>query len=105
MNLTELNQLIMQLNEHDRIAIIALIDAKTEADMTNIVQKLDALGDALKAQIAAMDTKLEARIASLEKISDERFNSLEKRLTFMQWCMLAGFSVLGLLITLSKIIT
>ena len=118
MDLVELHHLVQQINENERVAIIALIDAKTGENMTNVVSKLDSLGEALKAQIAAVDAKvntmgetlkaqvavMDAKIEALDTKIDVKFDSIEKRISLLQWCVLAGFSAIGLLITLTKLV-
>lgn len=99
MRLTELNRLIDQLNESDKVAIIALIDAKTEADMREVMQKLDSMGEALKAQIAGVEAKMDARFASV----DSRMNGIESRLSFLQWSMGIGFTVIATVIAVLKL--
>jgi len=110
-------ELINKLDPQSRTAIIALIDIKAEEQMEAVAskldlvmnkidaldQKIDAKINALDQKINALDQKIDSKIDSLEKICNAKFDSIEKRLSFLQWSMMVGFSAIALVVTVLKL--
>jgi len=114
-------ELINKLDPQSRTAIIALIDIKAEEQMEAVASKLDlvmnkidaldqkidakinALDQKIDAKINALDQKIDSKIDSLEKICNAKFDSIEKRLSFLQWSMMVGFSAIALVVTVLKL--
>jgi len=103
-------ELINKLDPQSRTAIIALIDIKAEEQMEAVASKLDlvmnkidALDQKIDAKINALDQKINSKIDSLEKICNAKFDSIEKRLSFLQWSMMVGFSAIALVVTVLKL--
>ena len=108
--ISQMYELINKLDPQSRTAIIALIDIKAEEQMEAVASKLDlvmnkidALDQKIDAKINALDQKINSKIDSLEKICNAKFDSIEKRLSFLQWSMMVGFSALALVVTVLKL--
>ncbi|WP_298641146.1 hypothetical protein [uncultured Cardiobacterium sp.] len=119
-SLSQLYELASNIEPQSRTAIIALIDIKAEEQMESVTAKLDlvlnkidaldkridALDkriDALDKRIDALDKKIDSKVDSLEKICNAKFDSIEKRLSFLQWSMMVGFSAIALVVTVLKL--
>ena len=136
--LSDIHNLFTQLDERERVAIIALIDAKTEIDMKQALEKLDLMTEMFKNEISALKTTVESRITALEttvdsritalettvdsritalettvdtrfaaqdaKLTaiDSRINGMESRISFLQWTMGIGFTVIATVIAVLK---
>ena len=119
--ISQMYELINKLDPQSRTAIIALIDIKAEEQMEAVASKLDlvmnkidaldqkidakinALDQKIDAKINALDQKIDSKIDSLEKICNAKFDSIEKRLSFLQWSMMVGFSAIALVVTVLKL--
>ena len=108
--ISQMYDLINKLDPQSRTAIIALIDIKAEEQMEAVASKLDlvmnkidALDQKIDAKINALDQKINSKIDSLEKICNAKFDSIEKRLSFLQWSMMVGFSAIALVVTVLKL--
>lgn len=108
--ISQMYELINKLDPQSRTAIIALIDIKAEEQMEAVASKLDlvmnkidALDQKIDAKINALDQKINSKIDSLEKICNAKFDSIEKRLSFLQWSMMVGFSAIALVVTVLKL--
>ena len=108
--ISQMYELINKLDPQSRTAIIALIDIKAEEQMEAVASKLDlvmnkidALDQKIDAKINALDQKIDSKIDSLEKICYAKFDSIEKRLSFLQWSMMVGFSAIALVVTVLKL--
>ncbi len=86
-NLTEINEQLESLPDHERKAIVALIDIKTEDDMDKVLNRLDA-----------MDSKFDAKFNAIES----KFDAIESKISNLQWFMAAilGFIALSVKINL-----
>lgn len=105
-SLSQLYELASNLEPQSRTAIIALIDIKAEEQMESVTAKLDLVLnkiDALDKRIDALDKKIDSKVDSLEKICNAKFDSIEKRLSFLQWSMMVGFSAIALVVTVLKL--
>ncbi|SUO96772.1 hypothetical protein [Suttonella ornithocola] len=121
-NLSNIHQLIEQLNQNDRSAIIALIDLKMEGDMQQVLNKLDVMAHNINAKFSAMDAKFEAkldavnarfdavdarfdalekgintRFDALEKGTNARFIALENSIASIRWWNMTAIGFIGLL--------
>ena len=97
--ISQMYELINKLDPQSRTAIIALIDIKAEEQMEAVASKLDLVMN----KIDALDQKIDSKIDSLEKICNAKFDSIEKRLSFLQWSMMVGFSAIALVVTVLKL--
>ena len=105
-SLSQLYELASNIEPQSRTAIIALIDIKAEEQMESVTAKLDLVLnkiDALDKRIDALDKKIDSKVDSLEKICNAKFDSIEKRLSFLQWSMMVGFSAIALVVTVLKL--
>ena len=105
-SLSQLYELASNIEPQSRTAIIALIDIKAEEQMESVTAKLDLVLnkiDALDKRIDALDKKIDSKVDSLEKICNVKFDSIEKRLSFLQWSMMVGFSAIALVVTVLKL--
>lgn len=98
-SLSQLYELASNLEPQSRTAIIALIDIKAEEQMESVTAKLDLVLN----KIDALDKKIDSKVDSLEKICNAKFDSIEKRLSFLQWSMMVGFSAIALVVTVLKL--
>ena len=80
-----------------------LVMNKIDALDQKIDAKINALDQKIDAKINALDQKIDSKIDSLEKICNAKFDSIEKRLSFLQWSMMVGFSAIALVVTVLKL--
>lgn len=103
--LSDIHNLFTQLDERERVAIIALIDAKTEIDLKQVLEKLDLMTEMFKNEISALKTTVDTRFAAQDaKLTaiDSRSNGMESRISFLQWTMGIGFTVIATVIAVLK---
>ena len=70
-----------------------------------VEEELKALKEIELARFEAIEKRFEAvdkRFESLIREMDARFQAIEKRLSFMQWFMGIGFTIISILIALLK---
>ena len=100
--ISQMYELVDKLDPQNRTAIIALIDIKAEEQMESVTAKLDMVLSKIDSVNARIDG-LDAKVDSLEKVFNTKFDSIEKRLSFLQWCMITGFSAIALVVTVLKL--
>ncbi|MDO4642775.1 MAG: hypothetical protein Q4A74_02935 [Cardiobacteriaceae bacterium] len=111
-NLSQLNSLIHQIKEKERVAIVALIDLKTEDNMEKVMNTLNNMSETFNARFKAFESKFEALESKMDsrfeafeskfEVLESKIDSVEKRLTFLQWVALIGLSALGVLISILR---
>ena len=68
MQLNEVNDVVNELDEKNRSAILKLIDLKTETDMEKVLEKFDS-------RFAIIDSKFDSKFNAI----DNRLNSFEQK--------------------------
>ena len=85
--LSKYHDLVSKLDEDKVVAIVGLIDLKTEDDMDKVLNKLDTI-----------ESKIDARLDSLESKLDAKISSLKSSVNMIRWWIV---SVAGIAIGLS----
>lgn len=78
-NLSNIHQVIEQLNKNDRSAIIALIDLKTEGDMQQVLNKLDVMAHNIDAKFSAFETSIDAKLNAMDAKFEAKFDAVNAR--------------------------
>jgi len=85
------------------------MNARFETLQKEMNARFEALQKEMNARFEAVDKRFEAmdkRFEAVEKrfeAMDKRFEAMEKRLTFIQWFIGIGFSLLTLIVTLYRV--
>ena len=76
-------------------ALLREMNARFEA----LLAEQRALREEMNARFEAITKEMNVRFEVQKRESDARFEALEKRLNFLQWTMMSGFTILSILIT------
>lgn len=91
--LSKYHELVSQLDKDNVVAIIGLIDLKTEEDMDKVLNKLDAMDQKFEARLDAMDQKFEAK-----------FDAMDHKISSIKWWLVSIATIsLGIIVAFLRL--
>ena len=111
MKLNKLNEDIKKLNlpEKQKNAILQLIDIKTEQEMEKVLNRFDAIKEAMQSEISSIKESMQFEISSIKEsmqseirsVNDKIMTTNDKIMT-TRYIIGVGLGIIALLITIFK---
>ena len=104
MDLKEINELTRDLDDKSRLAILELINLKTEDDMEKILTKMENMflqtNTKMDAKFSQIESHMGSKFAQIESHVGSKFAHVEGSISTIRWVIGVAAGVLTLVLTI-----